>query len=812
MGYPARCGEGEADNRPDSESPTNISSAWVSLHRFVYLSGSCSLFWFPLVSSTAAATDMTGDSCPKPSEETAAAAAAARQRKKRKWDQPAESLISVGLVVPGALPSGVGAPTGLGVPGIVPLSSPVLVNSVAAACATAPQLYQAPVLQQTAAAIIQKISQVRGLVVQPVLSRAWALKIAGHLNAAQLVLALQEVGLGSGFFCPNLAKLRIPKMGKKGHRELLTPILVWLPSSPGFYPIETVKSGKEGGQVGSQALAADVWSHWFSFQPKIQDELIAREIVINDADAAIRCKLTKRQTQEEIQKCTGAVVITRGRYQPPNALPDNDKPLFLHISSGANLKDTAERIKAVDHAASIVEEILKHGQSSQLVSSLSLFNSGGQVIQPLTKCLYLGFDPDPTLNIAARIRGPNDQYINHIMNETGVTVILRGRGSGNAELPHAGDAQASLHLYLSGSNSKSLEDARILAENLLDTICLECGVSRLKDLLSSLGWEGTARPRHMWVEMGPDSIYYDIITVFCISVSFYGDIHMLILVRMSACKAYKAVPPPLKLLDGVESSDSVSISPIDSAAAKLSFSTAAPVSLGSNISPPGSLLPSISGGTSYSGYGGIYPQATPLQQVALALRRAPASTSSVPATSVFPATSTCTVPKVTSAAGAEKDKRPQRRKFQELPVALNCPTASYQNSRQGSESLKPGVSLDDLPVKSASSMSPPKLVQLHCEGMPPPCPMSAPPPPPQKIMPPPSPPPPPPPKFTAPKLPPKDERENGAPKEPSMEPVPDTLMKLMEYGDEDEDADVNSEEYSKCDSTLKTTAKPFWAV
>lgn len=35
-------------------------------------------------------------------------------------------------------------------------------------------------------------------------------------------------------------------------------------------------------------------------QPKIQDELIAREIVINDADPSVRYKLTKRQTQEEV--------------------------------------------------------------------------------------------------------------------------------------------------------------------------------------------------------------------------------------------------------------------------------------------------------------------------------------------------------------------------------------------------------------------------------------------------------------------------------------------------------------------------------
>lgn len=40
------------------------------------------------------------------------------------------------------------------------------------------------------------------------------------------------------------------------------------------------------------------------------------------------------------------------------------------------------------------------------------------------------------------------------------------------------EGQQPLHLFLSSNNLKSLEDARLLAEHLLDTISVECGVSR----------------------------------------------------------------------------------------------------------------------------------------------------------------------------------------------------------------------------------------------------------------------------------------------------------------------------------------------
>ncbi|EHA8590357.1 hypothetical protein COCNU_scaffold017435G000030 [Cocos nucifera] len=785
---------------------------------------------------------MTEDRRPKASDESTSASTAARQRKKRKWDQPAESLISAGVAAPG-VSLGMGGGVGISLPGAVPLSG------VPATFATVSQLIQSSSLPQSTAAIVQKLNQ-----------------------------------------------------------------------------------------------------------PKIQDELIAREIVINDAEPAIRYKLTKRQTQEEIQKCTGAVVITRGKYRPPNGFPDSEKPLYLHISAGSHLKDTVERIKAVDHAASMVEEILKQGPNSQAASTSFLSTlSNGQVTQPQSTCVYLGFDADPSLNIAARIRGPNDQYINHIMNETGATVVLRGRGSGNLDGSHAEAGQQPLHLYLSSTNPKSLEDGRMLAENLLDTISAECGASRIssckvysavpppQQLMAGVqnskvsdadgnpvaGLPCTAagstaatqsfpptgvsvstgsnvcppgaalqsgsllagqQPLHLYLSStNPKSLedgrmlaenLLDTISAECGASRNHHK--KFLWRRISSCKVYSAVPPPQQLMAGVQNSKvsdadgnpvaGLPCTAAGSTAATQSFPpTGVSVSTGSNVCPPGAALqsgsllgygsppnmvsytpPSVTGGTCYSGYEGIYPQATPLQQVALALRQAPASTASVISSS---ASLISTTPKTNSSSNADADKRPpQKRKFQELPVTSKEPVVLHQvfsltfseadrlvldlsvywtcmfhrvfksgvatrpgcllNSQQGSEFLKPG--LEDSGLGSVTSMPLSKLVEPRSNGLPPPPPRNMPPPPPKFSLPqsaakieggavdlkkssaPPPPPrniPPPPPKLSS-QSPPKVEY---------------ILLKLAEYGDEDDDVDGTIES-PKDNPTRKSTSKPFWAV
>ncbi|KAF3971151.1 hypothetical protein CMV_005227 [Castanea mollissima] len=527
--------------------------------------------------------------------------------------------------------------------------------------------------------------------------------------------------------------------------------------------------------------ASSIQQHTATIVPKlkIQDELIAREIVINDAESSVRYKLTKRQTQEEIQKCTGAVVITRGKYRPPNAPPDGEKPLYLHISAGAHLKDTAERILAVDRAAAMVEEMLKQGQSLQPASStFHLAISNG--VKALSTSVFLGFEPDPSLNIAARICGPNDQYINHIMNETGATVLLRGRGSGNIESSHGEEGQQPLHLVLSSNNPKSLEDAKRLAENLLDTISVECGASRVS---SCKVYSAVPPPQQV----------------------------------------YSAVPPPQQLLAGVQSSGNelkVNTSSAPGLTSATMGSTPSPLvsSVGVPGIPPGfpqALVtqsggylnsvqsqgnvigypqPLVSSGTSYNGYGGIYPQATPLQQVALALRQLPSPvTSTIAPTTSVPSKE----PKLSGISDPETEKRPpQKRKFQELPTGSKFSAKTHQDLKF----LKPAEPSTDSSVRNVSTMpAPKKLVQSATNGMP----IAQP-----RTMPP----PPPPPKFTSSTPSVKWHDKNNILNKTKPDSVPDTLVGLMEYGEEDDDPEENYEEPLSGNSSAVAARKPFWAL
>lgn len=88
----------------------------------------------------------------------------------------------------------------------------------------------------------------------------------------------------------------------------------------------------------------------------------------------------------------------------------------------------------------------------------------------------------------------------------------------------------------------------------------------------------------------------------------------------------------------------------------------------------------------------------------------------------------------------------------------------FQNSRQGSEFLKPGVLSEDLGLRNVSTMPPPKkLIQSTSNGMPPH---------PPRMMPP------PPPKFPSPPRSQKADSSNSITKKPTNDPVPGSTLTI----------------------------------
>lgn len=100
--------------------------------------------------------------------------------------------------------------------------------------------------------------------------------------------------------------------------------------------------------------------------------------------------------------------------------------------------------------------------------------------------------------------------------------------------------------------------------------------------------------------------------------------------------------------------------------------------------------------------------------------------------------------------------------------------------------------------------APRKLIRLSPDVIPPTPPKNVPPPPPLKSMPP----PPPPPKFNS---TPKTHETNSNLHNSKPEPIPETLIKLMEYGDDDDEDDLE-ETIKEPSKSLSSAPKPFWAA
>jgi hypothetical protein len=203
--------------------------------------------------------------------------------------------------------------------------------------------------------------------------------------------------------------------------------------------------------------------------------------------------LTRRAQLAEIERALGVSVAVLGRHYKPGMLlasaelvaqDQRLRPLFVCITPGDSRLAVARETlqQRCDLAVDQLRELSKfylppapsprqqHDQSVRLPRLPPGFDALLPPPPPpppappapapptsgtLFRCLYVGLVATPEFDAAARLRGPSDSYLAHIVNSAAAVVCeLRGQGSGR---PRAGPEP--LHLFVSAAESGALEKA-----------------------------------------------------------------------------------------------------------------------------------------------------------------------------------------------------------------------------------------------------------------------------------------------------------------------------------------------------------------
>ena len=158
-------------------------------------------------------------------------------------------------------------------------------------------------------------------------------------------------------------------------------------------------------------------------------------------------------------------ILSRGKYYPNRSMAtEKDPPLLLEIR--AKSQDALD--KALAHIKELIEKGPANG-SSNLPAATAPLTTPTFIVERV----YFGIEPTesvPAFTIRGKILGPQGSFLKHIQTQTGCKVHLRGKGSGYMELGNTEEANDRLHLFISGMKKEDVEQAKELAEDLLQHI------------------------------------------------------------------------------------------------------------------------------------------------------------------------------------------------------------------------------------------------------------------------------------------------------------------------------------------------------